>query len=257
MTRKKAYIPFELVKKIVRENPQIRSYGLNDWGEPLLHPQFLEIVKYLKDSGKSVFFATNATLLDEKMATELVRLKVDSIWFSMDGVFEDYERIRGVSYELVKGNILRFLDMAKEAGHKVVTFIVATVGEDSEKGIKRLRKEWSGKMPVLTQPKLLFTKDDRKGACAQLFMDHLVVLSDGKVIPCCADYEGRLEIGDAWENTLTEIINGEKMNALRRDSSGTFCDYCSEYDSREAVPRFKVNPHVARLKTIIRNVSNR
>jgi len=254
MQREKCCISFELVKKIVEENPQTQSYGLNDWGEPLLHPQFLKIVEFLKGKGKRVYFATNATLMNEGIAEALVHMKVDSIIFSIDGAYEDYEKIRGSDYEKVKANALNLLKVAKERGVSMRTCIVATVGRENEEAIERLRADWNGIMPVTTQPRLLFRKDERKGLCSQLFRNHVIVLSNGKVVPCCADYEGYLEVGDAWKQTLNEIINGEKMKKLRADSSGTFCDFCSEYKSKEAVDRFKTNPIFRKVKMMVGNV---
>jgi len=55
------------------------------------------------------------------------------------------------------------------------------------------------------------------------------------------DYEGALEIGNAKDQTLNEILNSDKMKQLRSGMSDTFCKYCSEYKSKLAKDRFKTS----------------
>ena len=43
------------------------------------------------------------------------------------------------------------------------------------------------------------------------------ILCDGRVVPCCNDYDGELVLGDANEQTLKEIWNGEPYKMLREN----------------------------------------
>ncbi|MEC8276563.1 MAG: radical SAM protein [Myxococcota bacterium] len=63
-------------------------------GEPLLHPELCEIVRLAKSLGLSVNITTNGTRV-EGMFDELVDSGVDSLSFSLDGLKETHERIRG------------------------------------------------------------------------------------------------------------------------------------------------------------------
>jgi len=69
MKRKKGFMNLDLFKKIVDEasNIGIKRINLQMYGEPLLHPKLLEMIRYAK-SKKSfeVWFDTNVYLLDEK-----------------------------------------------------------------------------------------------------------------------------------------------------------------------------------------------
>jgi radical SAM protein with 4Fe4S-binding SPASM domain len=63
----------------------------------------------------------------------------------------------------------------------------------------------------------------------------LVVLWDGRVTPCCADYDGQLIVGKADEQNLQEIFNGPEMRVLRKQHlkkqwSG-LCGQCSFYEA--------------------------
>jgi len=70
----KGFIDLNLFKRLIDE---IASYPetilvLHRRGESLLHPDFLEICAYVKGKFANVQLATNATLLDEKMALAII-----------------------------------------------------------------------------------------------------------------------------------------------------------------------------------------
>src|SRR5262249_10833650 len=43
----------------------------------------------------------------------------------------------------------------------------------------------------------------------------VTILWDGRVVPCCFDYDGILTLGNVREQSLREIWRGEKMHQLR------------------------------------------
>jgi len=100
----------ETFDKLVNHVGVIQNVGMSflGLGEPLLHPNFLEFVEKCKERKASVGFSTNGTMIDEEMAGELVRLGVNTITFSVDGIGETYESIRkGSDFDLVMENIKR------------------------------------------------------------------------------------------------------------------------------------------------------
>ena len=58
---------------------------LQGWGEPLLHPHFLEMVRICKDHGKHVGFTTNGMFLTEDTARTLVDMQLDIVAVSLAG----------------------------------------------------------------------------------------------------------------------------------------------------------------------------
>ena len=68
-------MPIEDVKKVVKNaGAHIIGVGLGGWGEPMLHPDFLEILKFLESKGVLISFDTNGLLLKE-YANDLVNIK--------------------------------------------------------------------------------------------------------------------------------------------------------------------------------------
>ena len=68
-------ISFEAVKKIIDEGVANGMYGVkfNIRGEPLLHPQIYDFIKYAKNKGLiDVYFNTNGMLLNEHACQKLI-----------------------------------------------------------------------------------------------------------------------------------------------------------------------------------------
>jgi len=90
----KRYLELPLIERLIEEvrsfYPTITLFG----GEPLLHPQWEEVVKLIKGAGLRCNMISNGILL-KKRAEEAVRLGLDEIIFSLDGPAEVHDRIRG------------------------------------------------------------------------------------------------------------------------------------------------------------------
>jgi MoaA/NifB/PqqE/SkfB family radical SAM enzyme len=88
------YLELPLIERLIEEvrsfHPTITLFG----GEPLLHPQWAEVVALIKGAGLRCNMISNGILLKRK-AEEAVRLGLDEIIFSLDGPAEVHDRIRG------------------------------------------------------------------------------------------------------------------------------------------------------------------
>jgi len=90
------------------------------FGEPLLHPEFLSMLREIKRSGNFVYFFTNGVLLTERMANGIVQAGTDLICISMGGATrETYKKIRGIdAFETVVDNIRQIRELKKKAKKK-------------------------------------------------------------------------------------------------------------------------------------------
>lgn len=79
-------------------------------GEPLIHPDIIHMIRVAVQAGKKTELITNATLLTEKMTTQLIQAGLNTLWVSMDGFSkESYEAIRkGSMYSLIMKNLAEF-----------------------------------------------------------------------------------------------------------------------------------------------------
>jgi tungsten cofactor oxidoreducase radical SAM maturase len=97
--------------------PQLESVTFAGFGEPLIHPNILEMINTVRQRDLEVFISSSGLLLDEQMARELVRLGVERITVSIDGVKpETYEGVRGAMLAQVLNNIHRLNEIKREGG---------------------------------------------------------------------------------------------------------------------------------------------
>ncbi|MGD0726996.1 MAG: radical SAM protein [Spirochaetia bacterium] len=85
------------------------SLFLGGFGEPLLHPEIMDMVGDAKRCGMEVELITNGTLLDARTADSMVAVGLDRLWISLDGaVDEQFAAMReGGSLGAVVDNVQR------------------------------------------------------------------------------------------------------------------------------------------------------
>lgn len=235
MKRPKGLMSLELFRQILEINRGIRRIYLTNWGEPLLHPGIGQMIAMARTRNIHVSLTTNATLLDGKMSLDLLKAGLNLLKVSIDGGPETYEKIRGFPYAKVKENLSGFLRLREEMSAKTWVEVTMVVYEETVAEVTTLAKEWGKRVDAVNlQPKFFTLARRRKKACRDLWRI-LVVLWDGRVTPCCADYDGEIILGQAGESPLASIFNGQAMRTLRRQHlqrrrSG-LCSRCDSYEA--------------------------
>jgi len=106
--KKKEYYTYEKTEcfRIIDEISELNiPHLIISGGEALLHDGIFEIIQYAKRKGiKKVSIVTNGTLLDEKNSSLIVNSGIDEITFSVDGLEESHDFLRG------KGNFRKTID---------------------------------------------------------------------------------------------------------------------------------------------------
>ncbi len=92
----------------IRGLDSIHTVFFGGIGEPMFHPDFIEMVRLAKSTGKQVECVTNGTLMTPDVAEKLILAGLDMAWFSVDGFdTATYEGIREQSnFAEIKRNIL-------------------------------------------------------------------------------------------------------------------------------------------------------
>lgn len=90
-----AFLHLDKLKEVVDETATFRPGMYYIWGgEPLLHPDYLELIKYIKEKHIYCSTTTNGTLL-AKYAEEICRTGTEFIRISIDGPERIHNQIRG------------------------------------------------------------------------------------------------------------------------------------------------------------------
>ena len=134
-----------------------RSTHVNDcsFGEPLTHPQFIDLARQVTSNGQGFSFATNGLLLKGSKADELAkcgpRLAVN---ISVNAATaETYKKLNGHDFHGLVQNIREYIAKCKENYGQpaiVLTFIVMKVNQGEVADFLRLAKEL-GCQALLTQ----------------------------------------------------------------------------------------------------------
>jgi sulfatase maturation enzyme AslB (radical SAM superfamily) len=241
MQRPKTMMSFDFFKKTIDDNPQLQFVLVFQWGEPLLHKDLPRMIRYCSDRGIRTMITSNAFLLDDKLSEDLIDSGLTRITFSVDGVAEIYEKIRGRPYEEFKQKVLRFREIRDKKKSPLKIDASMVVFDETEADVGRYLKEWK---PIADRVQLVprLSRGRRSRRCRELWRGALIVLSNGLVTVCCADYEGRLAVGDANTESLKRIFNGEKIRALRKAHIAgkfpAFCAGCDEYATEKVSKRF-------------------
>lgn len=228
MTRKKERMSMRLFKKIVDEAKEFgcTKMTLQAYSEPLLDPFLIDRIKYIKSKGMKVGFFTNAVPLNEKMTIKILNSGLDFIKFSVDaGNKEDYEKIRvGGDWDKVKNNIISFYKKRKELKLKKPKISIFMIKQDSnEKNIKSHKGFWTGWSDEIN----ISTMDNRaEEKISKSFLEkygkpypcftprELTILSNGKLVMCCLDYDGKMVLGDLKTQSLKEVVNSDKFKKI-------------------------------------------
>jgi radical SAM protein with 4Fe4S-binding SPASM domain len=235
MKWKNEFFPLELYKSIIDEGV---SYGLcavnlNYLGEPLLHPDIVEMVQYASKRGViDIMFHTNATLLTPAISEKLIDAGLDKLHLSLDSANpKRYERMRvGAKFDRVVENIKQFMEIRRKKGMRlpIVRAQMVLTKENSDE-VENFKSFWldivdSVGVREYRNPGQLdkvdrYPDSRRKGysefVCPELWR-RLVITVDGVVLPCCRD-EGRdMIVGNVYNSSICAIWTGERMQSLRR-----------------------------------------
>jgi MoaA/NifB/PqqE/SkfB family radical SAM enzyme len=264
-TRKVGYMKFDLYTKVIDDiSSRVHNIGLLKQGEPLLHPRFVDMVKYAKEKGLNVGFNTNAVLLDEEKSRELLECGLDWIYFSFDGANKKvYEEIRkGAIYEEVKQNILQFIELRNEKKSKkpyMSMYIIET--SETRDYLNEFLEYWKNKVDFVGINKLMnffdSVDDDELRWYREIREQNYPLTSypvctfpwfttsvnwDGTVEHCLADFRGLNIVGDARKENVLDIWNNAQSiafreAALKRDFSRLSCGNCSSlWTQKDQIP---------------------
>lgn len=226
MERARGNMDYALFTSVV---DQVAGYieviDLDLFGEFTYNPRWRDMIAYCAAHGIFTVLNTNATLLSERVADDLIGSGLDCLNLSFDSATpEVYERIRaGASFDKTLANVTRFLGENKsifttvQMVHTVETTHEAAAFERffRHSGATRVRiKDYIRMDPARVHLDPRPPAPEKSMPCMYLWKN-LVVSQDGAVVPCCVDFDKGYVLGDAAKQSIDDIWNGPPMRALR------------------------------------------
>ncbi len=246
--RKLRSLDFDSFKSIMDQiGDRIFYLLLFNQGEPFLNPDLIKFVEIAKQKRIYVTTSTNGHFLtDEATLKKLVKSGLDTIIVSLDGTTdESYLKYRkgGNFRQVVSGieNLIEIRDRLHSKTPKVlIQCLVMKHNEDQNDQMKTLAKD-------LKVDRLLFktfqiesiegfqkflpdnprwhryrlkdetfeAKNSLNRSCSRLWYS-AVILSDGRVVPCCFDKNGEYSFGTITpESKIQNIWKSDAYNKFR------------------------------------------
>lgn len=229
------YMDIALYEKIIDEvKDYIFRVSLHHRGEPLMHDKLGTMIKMANERGIKTNIHTNATLLTSQRAEEILESGLDELHFSFDGEDKDtFERMReGADYDRTLKNILTFLELKKKYKFLKprVEIQILKPYKTGSRSCKKVRDlfcglpvdifssgillNWGGDFKEKTDAGIIAPRSSY-APCNTIWSDAIIGW-DGKVLPCCRDYDNDYILGNVRNEPLLKIWNNEKMQTLRK-----------------------------------------
>jgi radical SAM protein with 4Fe4S-binding SPASM domain len=223
---------------------QIKPYTdyiyLHVLGEPLLHPELENILKIAGQKGFFVNITTNGSLLCEKKQI-FNRQPVRQFNCSLHGAEENISKDKlesffkniflfaransdksFFSFRLWNINVPQSYDFNYTCLTHINRFFGTpfTTASLSEKSLllapniylqNANRFSWPGQKKLALQHKKCYA-----------LKDHIAILVDGTVVPCCLDGEGKINLGNIFVEDLNKILSQEKACQMRKNLQNHF-----------------------------------
>ena len=245
--REKAFLsPHQFRTLAEKIRPHTQYLYLHLMGEPLLHPQLEELLAIGEELDFKVMLTTNGTLLPRRQELLCTSGAVQKISISLHsfegntpaGTLEDYlagcitfarqaaQAGKRCAFRLWNLDGLTTTGANRENRHILDVLHAAFPGEwkTDWKGATlapRIYLEWGEKFEW---PDLTAAETGKTRFCYGL-RDHIGVLCDGTVVPCCLDHEGDIPLGDLFAQDLEEILSSPRAQAIYNGfSNGVACE---------------------------------
>lgn len=218
--------------------PLTKYLVLHVMGEPLLHPALPRLLAIAREAGMRVALTTNGTRVPALSAMLLdARLYKASLslhsWEAnhgsaltaearayFDGCFS-YAR-RAAHQGTIAALRLWNGDRADRAGQNALNAEIEALlrahfpgeWEDTPRGTRLMPLCYLENEEIFDWPDDDAPERGGRVRCHGT-RDHVGVLSDGTIVPCCLDGEGRIPLGNIFTDDLGEVLNSPRASAMR------------------------------------------
>lgn len=198
-------------------------------GEPLCHPELHSFLKMADEYGFRVILTTNGTnlakhadLLLQSYALHKVNISLHAFEANdlampfqeyLDGCFRFGKLVEGkvlISYRLWNAG---GADSKNQQILDRLHFFFTEPWVNEGRGIRIGQRVYLEHGDKFDWPDLNAPVCSDRVFCYGL-RDHIGVLCDGTVIPCCLDHDGDISLGNLFEQDLDEIIHSDRATAI-------------------------------------------
>lgn len=210
-------------------------------GEPLLHPDIVKFIEYANGEGFYINITTNGYLISKLKGISFIRQLnisihsfnpkygisyidyLNSIFSVVDGMHNTY-----ISYRFWIDSHIDYLNPILE--HYNVSDIPESID-----GFQLSDGVYLSKFHQFIWPDLNNSYYSEVGKCYGL-IDHIGILSDGSVVPCCLDSNGTISLGNIFNSSFDDILSSDRVDSIVSGFKNNykceeFCRHCKFLDN--------------------------
>ena len=213
-------------------------------GEPLMHKDINNFIDYANSKGLLVNITTNGYLINKiKNNHNIHRLNISMHSFNprygidinkyLDNIFEVIDNICDKTFVSLRLWINSYYN------GDILTYINQRYGTNINELKDNQKLKITNNLIIDTfhefiWPDLNNNYYSEKGRCMGL-IDHIGILSDGSIIPCCLDSKGIITLGNVYENDLDQVFNSARVKSMVRGFKSSYkceelCRHCKFLD---------------------------
>jgi len=247
----RSVMDLNLFKKVIDSlnefSQPIKVLRLNKIGEPLINKDIAKMISYAKKSGcvEYIDFATNGSLFNQNLITELIDAGLDRLNISIEGIsskqYKDTCKVDIDFDQLVekikwlygnKGNCEITIKIPKNylSADDEKLFYSTFENHCDKIFVENLSPIW----PEFDMDEYAGVKDSNTSQYGQTLQDKLVctyifysmaINADGTVSACCPDWAEKLIIGNVNNQSVKDIWNSKELLDLQKQHlDGRRCD---------------------------------
>ena len=239
--RKKEFIKVDDFRLALNKLKDYTKYlYLHVSGEPLMHPNINELIDIASENF-NVNITTNGYLINKIKDNHNIRqinISLHSFHPNNNIRLEEYlDNIILVINNLHKDTYfsLRFWICSKY-NQEIINYLEAKLNKEIklENGFKIMDNVFISLGNEFIWPDLKNNCNIKKGFCYAL-KDHIGILVNGDIIPCCLDVNGIIKLGNIYNNDLIDIINSERYTKMLKGFQDNqkielLCQKCNYYN---------------------------
>ena len=222
--RKINYMTLDNYKYIIDKiNNYTREIYLHILGEPLLHPNIIEFIEYANNKNLLVNITTNGYLINNlKNNNKLNRLNISIHSYNENYNLNISDYLNNIFNTIDNIKDKTFISLRLWVNNKNTNYILNYINKRYNTNIEKLEKNNKTKITnnliidtfhEFIWPDLNNNYYNELGKCRGL-IDHIGILSDGTIIPCCLDTLGNINLGNIYKDELNVILESKIVKEM-------------------------------------------
>ena len=236
-SRKTEYISIDNFKLILDKLKDYTDYlYFHVLGEPLLHPKINELIDIASNNFK-INITTNGYLINNLKTNNIRQLNISLHSFNdnyniklqdyLDNIFNKIDTLNNTYISLR-------LWVKNKYNKEIINYINKRYNLNINENIDNYKINdhiFINNFHEFIWPDLDNNYYNEEGTCYGL-RDHIGILVDGTIIPCCLDSKGIINLGNIYSNSLDNILNSSRVeniinNFKNNKKCEELCKHCN------------------------------